>query len=208
MSLATAILAGYLLGSIPSAAFLGRLFGVDLRRVGSGNPGTHNALRNSGPLLAALVLVVEASKGLLAVWLGVRLAGSSAGEPAAAALSGLAAVTGNVYNVWYRFAGGKGLGISLGVLVAIWPWSLFPILVVLVVTVVTTRSSGTSALAAIASLVLAAFAWWVLDLPTGGVGSGPWLVFLAVGMALVVSWRHWLDSPLSGSSPRRSRVRA
>lgn len=197
-------LLGYLIGSIPTAGFLGRRFGVDLRRVGSGNPGTHNALRNSGPLLAALVLAVEAAKGLFAVWAGRRLALSYAPDHVAALVSGLAAVTGNVYNVWYRFRGGKGLGISLGVLIAVWPWSLVPLLVVLVVAVLTTRSSGTSAVAAIITLVLASLVWWRAGWPTGGAATSPWLVVFALGMGLVMFRKHWLDSPLSGSSPRRS----
>jgi acyl phosphate:glycerol-3-phosphate acyltransferase len=206
MSLVAAGVIGYLIGTIPTAVFLGRLFGLDLRRVGSGNPGTHNALRNSGPLLAALVLVVEAAKGLFAVWAGRRLGLPNDAE-VAALVAGVGAVTGNVYNVWYRFQGGKGLGISLGVLIALWPWSLVPLLVVLVVTVVTTKSSGTSALAAIAALVLSSLAWWRGDWPTGGVETGPGLVVFAVGMAVVLCWKHWLDSPLSRASPRRTRER-
>lgn len=198
--LAAAVL-GYSIGSIPTAELLGHIFGVDLRRVGSGNPGTHNALRNSGPVLAALVLAAEAAKGLFAVWAGRRLAVDHA-QDIAAVVAGLGAVTGNVYNVWYGMRGGKGLGISLGVLLAVWPWSLVPVVLVLMIAVLATRSSGTSALAAIATLVLSGFLWWLADWPTGGVEAGPWLVVLALGMALVLAWKHWLDSPLSSSSTR------
>jgi glycerol-3-phosphate acyltransferase PlsY len=67
---ALAAIVGYLIGSIPSASLLGRLRGVDLRSEGSGNPGTASALGTSGPLLASLVLIVEAGKGSGAVWLG------------------------------------------------------------------------------------------------------------------------------------------
>lgn len=201
MSLVAVGVVGYLIGSIPTAGLLGGIFGVDLRRVGSCNPGTHNALRNSGPLLAALVLIVEAGKGLLAVWAGRRLAVDDAAD-IAAVIAGLGAVTGNVYNIWYRLKGGKGLGISLGVLVGIWPWSLVPLLLVLVIAVLVTRSSGTSALAAIVTLVLSGLVWWLADWPTGGVEAGPWLLGFAVGMALILTWKHWVDSPLSSSSPR------
>ena len=66
------------------------------------------------PTLALLVLVVEIAKGLAAVVAGMNIAGETA-----ALAAGLGAVTGNVYNVWYRFQGGKGLGISCG-----WSWAL------------------------------------------------------------------------------------
>ena len=70
-----AVLAGYAIGSIPTAAPIARLWGIDLRQQGSGNPGTKNALGTGGPLLAAAVLIVEAVKGYLAVWLGYSIAG-------------------------------------------------------------------------------------------------------------------------------------
>lgn len=142
---ALAAIAGYLIGSVPSASFLGRLQGVDLRTEGSGNPGTANALRTSGPWLASLVLIVEAGKGYAAVWVGALV-----GDEFGAIAAGLGALGGNVYNPWYRFQGGKGLGISLGVLAAAWPAAIVPILVVIVVGVLITRSSGIASLAAIA----------------------------------------------------------
>jgi glycerol-3-phosphate acyltransferase PlsY len=135
MSLLAALI-GYVIGSMPTAGLLGRLWGVDLLGEGSGNPGTANALRTSGARLAATVLVVEAAKGYAAV-----LAGSSIAGETGAMAAGLGAVAGNVYNVWYHFGGGKGLGISLGVLAAAWPAALVPVLVVLVGAVLISRSS-------------------------------------------------------------------
>lgn len=104
---------GYLIGSIPTAGFIARLRGIDLRRQGSGNPGTNNALRTGGVILAISVLVVEAAKGYAAV-----LVANSMVDDWGAVVGGVAAVAGNVFNVWYGFSGGKGLGISLGVLLA------------------------------------------------------------------------------------------
>lgn len=191
MGIAFAAAVGYALGSLPTAVWLGRLAGVDLRRQGSRNPGTNNALRTGGPLLAAGVLLVEAAKGWLAVWLG----GLLGGDPGAVA-AGLAAVSGNVYNVWLRFEGGKGLGISLGVLAGLWPLSLVPTVVVLVVTVLVTRSAGIAALAAMAGLVLFGVATWALAWPTGGVAP-TWCPLIAIGLTLVMAYKHWRDSPLN-----------
>jgi glycerol-3-phosphate acyltransferase PlsY len=187
-----AALTGYLIGAIPTAGFLGHLMGVNLRIDGSGNPGTKNALSTRGPSLAAMVLLVEAAKGFGAVWLGSALAGD-AGAVAAA----IGAVAGNVYNVWYRFEGGKGLGISLGVLAGVWPTVLPVMVAVIVTTVLITRSAGIAALATMAGFIVSAFVWIVLELPTGGVTTGPGLIALTIAMTAILAWKHWRDSPLN-----------
>ena len=192
-----AALSGYLIGSIPTAGFLGRWRGVDLRSEGSGNPGTANALRTSGVTLAAVVLAVEAAKGLAAV-----SAGDWLGDESGAIAAGLGAVAGNVYNVWYRFQGGKGLGISLGVLAGLWPVALLPILVVMVAGVLISRSAGIASLVAISALILSAILWASTGWSTGGVEPGARLVVLAGGIGLLIFWKHWRDSPLSSHVPR------
>lgn len=193
---------GYLLGSVPTADWLGRLAGVRLREEGSGNPGANNALRLGGPALAAAVLLVEMAKGMAAV-----LVGDAVAAEIGAVVGGLGAVGGNVYNIWYRGQGGKGLGISAGVLLAAWPAALAPALVIIAVVAFVTRSSGLAALAAVAGLVAMSFLWMWGDWPTAwGVGNGALLVALAAGLGALVFNRHWRDSPLSGSSPPRPRL--
>lgn len=194
---ALAAIVGYLIGSIPTASFLGRLWGVHLRTDGSGNPGTANALRISGPRLAALVLIVEVAKGYGAVWLGNGLADESGGITA-----GLGAVAGNVYNVWYGFRGGKGLGISLGVLAGAWPAVVVPILVVTLVGVLITRSSGIASLTAIAALMVMAFLWSAYRWPTGGLEPNSQLLYLALGIALIIVWKQWRDTPFTAPARR------
>jgi glycerol-3-phosphate acyltransferase PlsY len=192
-----AVVVGYLLGSIPTAGFLGRAFGLDLRTEGSGNPGAANALRTAGPRLAAIVLLVEAAKGYGAVWLGYMIAGESG-----ALAGGLGAVAGNVYNVWYRFGGGKGLGITLGVLAALWPLALAPVVTIIALGAVITRSAGSATLIAILGLVVLALLWSVNTWPTGGlIPPDREIVLLAIGLGALVFWRHWRDSPLSAPSP-------
>lgn len=191
-----AALVGYLLGSLPTAALLARSRGVDLRSQGSGNPGTANALRTSGPSLAITVLIVEAAKGYLAV-----LAGDWVADETGAVAAGLGAVAGNVYNLWYRFRGGKGLAISLGALVYLWPLVLAPVVVVIALGVLITRSSGIASLAAIATLVASSLLWQTLDWPTGGPTSTGLLPVVAVGIGLLISWKHWRDTPFSAPAP-------
>lgn len=110
------ILLGYLLGSLPFGLWLVRAFrGVDIRRYGSGNIGTTNVLRVGGPALALLVLVADAGKGFLPVWLA-RALGMGEGM---AVLAGVAAMTGHSWSAWLGFRGGKGVATGLGVLIGL-----------------------------------------------------------------------------------------
>lgn len=199
-TLAAAVI-GYLIGSVPTAEWLGRVAGIRLREAGSGNPGANNAFRLGGAGLAAAVLLVEMAKGMAAVLVGEAIAADTG-----AVVAGLGAVAGNVYNVWYRGQGGKGLGISAGVLLAAWPIALVPSLLIIAAVALVTRSSGLAALTAVTGLLVMSFLWMWRDLPTAwGVGNGALLVALAAGLGALVFNRHWRDSPLSGSSPPRPR---
>lgn len=188
-----AALAAYLIASIPTASWLANLRNIDLLTEGSGNPGTNNALRTGGPALAATVLAVEAAKGFAAVLTAETLVGEWG-----VIVGGVAAVVGNVFNIWLGLSGGKGLGISLGVLLGAWPLVL-PILIVLIaLAAVATRSAGLAALAALTGLLIAAALWPGQGWPTGGMASaGDGLLFLAAGMTATMGWKHWRDSPLN-----------
>lgn len=184
--IAVTALTGYLIGSMPSAQTLGRVWGVSLRSDGSGNPGANNALRLGGPVLALTVLLIEIAKGLASVMTGMGMAGESG-----AVIAGLAAVAGNVYNVWYRFEGGKGLGISSGVLIGLWPLVLVPVLVLLAATSLITSSSGAGTLIAMTGLNVAAVAWWASGWDTGwGVDAGPLLLVVSAGITIILWERH------------------
>lgn len=107
-----AILAAYLLGSIPFALLLAKWWGArDLHRSGSGNIGAANVFRASGATAGMLVAILDISKGAASVILAQRMT-TSGGTVAAA---GVAAVVGHVYPVWLRFRGGKGVATSCGV---------------------------------------------------------------------------------------------
>jgi len=194
-----AALIGYLIGSIPSAVWLGLSWGVDLRRGGSGNPGANNARRLGGNGLALLVLVVEMGKGAAAVSIGLVLA-----DETGAVVAGLGAVAGNVYNLWYRFRGGKGLAITGGVLLALWP-AVFPLVVVTIALAsALTRSTGIGTLVTQGFLIVAALAWEGVGLANPwGVSDPSLLLPLVVGLCLMVSPRHWRDARRRLSSPAR-----
>jgi glycerol-3-phosphate acyltransferase PlsY len=190
MTVAAAALAGYLIGSVPTAFWLGRLWGVDLLRDGSGNPGANNARRLGGYTLAVLVLIVEIGKGLAAVVVGLVICGETA-----ALAAGVGAVAGNVHNVWHRFKGGKGLGISGGVILGLWP-AVFPFLVVtLAVASALTRSTGIGSLVTLVALLAGAIVWEStgLDNPWG-LADPALLVVMVISLGLIIAPRHWRDA--------------
>jgi glycerol-3-phosphate acyltransferase PlsY len=102
---------GYLLGSIPFGLLLARAGGAgDIRKLGSGNIGATNVLRTGRKGLAAATLLLDAGKGVLAVWLAGRFGGEGATLAA-----GAGAVFGHVWPAWLGFRGGKGVATFLGV---------------------------------------------------------------------------------------------
>ncbi len=110
----------YLLGSVSPAYFAGRSRGLDLRLEGDETLDFLNAGRVLGRPAGAMVFVAELLKGQIAVGLAMLLGGS----PWAVALAGLLAVAGQVWPLFHDFAGGRGLAVAAGVLIAASPWTL------------------------------------------------------------------------------------
>jgi glycerol-3-phosphate acyltransferase PlsY len=142
---------GYLLGSIPWGLVLSRLAGHgDIRRIGSGNIGATNVLRSGSKSLAALTLLLDTAKGILAVAIGQRW-----GEAAAFAAAG-AAVIGHMFPFWLGFRGSKGVATAFGVLTILaWPVALAAALVWLAVALLCRYSSLAALVAAAAAAGLA-----------------------------------------------------
>ncbi len=111
----------YLLCAIPFGWIVGRLRGIDVRAVGSGNIGAANVARALGLRWAALVLFLDVAKGAL----GVAFVNAYfAGHPAHArwvALAMLVAVSGHVFSLFLHFSGGKGVATALGVIFVVQP---------------------------------------------------------------------------------------
>ena len=119
----------YLIGSIPSGFLIGRIKGVDLREVGSGNIGATNALRVLGKKWGYMVFAADFLKGFFAV--AITLAATSILELPDAILAGIIAgifaMIGHIFPVWLGFKGGKGIATAGGIMLG-----LFPIVVFLV----------------------------------------------------------------------------
>jgi glycerol-3-phosphate acyltransferase PlsY len=188
---------GFLVGSLPTADWLARRWGVDLRSGGSGNPGANNALKLGGKGLALTVLMVEVAKGAISVGMGRAL-----GDDAGGAWAGVTATAGNVYNPWFRFRGGKGLGITAGVVLAAWPPVLPFLLTVMALAVRLTRRSGPASLATFAGYLAAAALGTVVQLPTAwGLEAPGWILLLAVGGVVAMGPKHWADTVRPAGRP-------
>ncbi len=115
------MVASYLLGSIPFGLVVSRLvFRQDVRRLGSGNIGATNILRNFGVRPFIAVTMLDMGKGIAAVAVG-RAMGLG---PALSLLAGLFSIIGHNWSLYLRFKGGKGIATSGGVIIAAYPWQV------------------------------------------------------------------------------------
>ncbi|WP_270171610.1 glycerol-3-phosphate 1-O-acyltransferase PlsY [Paenibacillus sp. SYP-B4298] len=111
------VIISYLLGSIAFSIVIARLVkGIDIRQHGSGNAGATNTLRILGKGPALLVFLLDVAKGVLAVFIGSWL---SDGNMTVMTLSGLAAIVGHNWPVFFGFKGGKGIATTVGVMVTL-----------------------------------------------------------------------------------------
>jgi len=110
------VIAGYLLGSVPTAFIAARIIrGQDIRRLGDENSGAANVYRELGSRAGILVGVIDAAKGALAV----LLARAFDMSPVIVMLAGLAAVIGHNWPAYLGFRGGRGVSPTLGVLLVL-----------------------------------------------------------------------------------------
>lgn len=194
------VLAAYLLGSLSGSLLLGRLRGVDIRTLGSGNAGGTNALRTQGAAFALATVVVDVGKGALAAWLAMRWL-PPATNPAWAYACALAAVAGHVWPVFHGFRGGKGAATLVGALAVVWPAGLLAVLPVWLLTLAWSGYVGLSTVLAGASLV-------PMALLTADDGDGWRLAFAAAAaLLLLATHRANLSRLQAGTEPRYERVR-
>ena len=111
----TALVGGYLSGSVPYGLLVTRIAGGgDIRKAGSGNIGATNVLRVAGKKLAAATLLLDALKGLIPVLIAKQF------HMDYAVLAALGALFGHLFPVWLKFKGGKGVATGIGVLLGLW----------------------------------------------------------------------------------------
>jgi glycerol-3-phosphate acyltransferase PlsY len=181
MQLALLLAAAYLIGSIPFAVVVSRLFGMaDPRSYGSGNPGATNVLRSGNKLAAILTLLGDGFKGWLAVFLAEQIAPTAGLGSIAAPTAALAAFLGHLFPIFLGFRGGKGVATAAGVLLGASGWLGLATLGMWLGVAFTTRYSSLAALCASVAapglaFLLGLHAYWVLSSSV---------------MSLLLIWRH------------------
>lgn len=165
----------YLIGTFPSARLVASSNGIDIRAVGSGNPGASNVTRALGWRRGLYVFVLDAAKGAIAAGLGLLADGRPLGYTMAAV-----AVLGHVFPVWERFQGGKGVATGGGAFAVLSPVAF---VVLIAVWYMVSRATKKASLASIAVVVL-------LPVGVGIVRREWWEVFATVGICLLVMARH------------------
>jgi glycerol-3-phosphate acyltransferase PlsY len=167
---------GYLFGSIPTGYLLGKLKGIDVRKVGSGNIGTANVYRVLGGGYALLTALGDILKGFLPVFLAPTYLLS--------VVAGMGTLTGAIFSIFLEFRGGKGFGALVGILLALlWKngyWWFF--LIALVVWLATVTFSGYTSLANIVTILGA--------VPLAALSGDPLFLSFLTFAALLVLYSH------------------
>ena len=189
-----AIIAGYLLGSIPFGLLLTRAAGLgDVRTIGSGNIGATNVLRTGNKGLAAATLILDTLKGTAAVL--IAKLGVFGHIPALdiAFVAGFGALLGHVFPVWLGFKGGKGVATYIGMLLGMfWQFAAIFCGIWIVVALLTRMSS----LAALVAIILTPFGIWMTGWPE--------IAVLLLVPSMLLIWKHETNIRrlLKGEEPR------
>lgn len=173
------IVIGYLLGNFQTSYILGRLIAKkDVREYGSQNAGTTNALRVFGARIAIATLILDLLKGVLAVYIGYKLAGDIGGMAA-----GLFVVIGHNWPVFLKFKGGKGVATSIGVALMITPISTLAAIVIGLLIIAKTKYVS---LGALTSTGL----WFVFNTVFYYKERGIYLVIMSFILFAMMLFRH------------------
>ena len=206
LTLVLVLVGSYLLGSIPFGYLAGRIAGVDIRKVGSGNIGATNVLRVLGKRYGYPVFVLDFLKGLGAVRIAmaITMAGrlGSTSPEVVGVLAAVSAVIGHSFPIWLKFRGGKGVASSAGALFGLMPLATVIGAAIWILTFLLTRYvSVASVTSAVALPVVIAIMTWLNQT------DGKVLFYSSLCIAALVIWRHHsnLSRLVRGTEPRFTR---
>jgi acyl phosphate:glycerol-3-phosphate acyltransferase len=184
------IFAAYVIGSVPTGYLLGKLRGVDVRTIGSGNVGATNVARAVGKSQGIITLIADAAKGYLPVFTALQLGQDSL----TVALTVIAVFLGHLYPLFLNFRGGKGVATGFGALLALAPIATMVLVVVFGLTAVATRIVS---LGSLATAVAAPLSLWLFHQPPVIVAMGCFL-----GAMVIIRHRANIRRLLAGTEPR------
>ena len=183
LDLLIVLVLAYLVGSIPFGYLIGRAYGKDIRKEGSGNIGATNVTRVVGPWQGRLCFLLDFLKGALPVLLVSRHYGF-VGIPSM--LAGAAAVAGHMFPIYLGFKGGKGISTAAGVALALAPLPLIGAAAIWVATFFIWRYVSLASILAAVALPILATVFRLFGIGTETARSGFTLGFFAVAAALAV----------------------
>jgi glycerol-3-phosphate acyltransferase PlsY len=204
LTLATVLIASYLLGSIPFGYLAGRLAGIDIRKAGSGNIGATNVVRVLGKSYGYPVFVLDFLKGLgavkISVLIAMRLEWSSPGI--FGIVAAVSTVIGHCFPLWLKFRGGKGIATSAGALFGLMPLAMLIGAAIWILVFWLTRYVSVASVAAAVALPLVIAVMTRLNQSYGKA-----LFYSSLCIAVVVIWRHHsnLSRLMRGREPRFTR---
>lgn len=173
----------YLLGAIPFGYLIVRVGqGRDIRQMGSGNIGAANVTRQVGLLAGVFVLLLDAGKGYLAVWLVGQQTEQHSGWMAAAAF---AAVVGHCFPVFLGFRGGRGVATGAGAFLAVSPAATAAALIVFSVVVMFWRYISLGSIVAAGALPMLIYALYA-----PGHAPPTAISLAATATAVLIIWQH------------------
>lgn len=190
------LLSSYLLGSLSGSLLLGKLRGVDIRQLGSGNAGGTNAFRTQGIKFALGVVMIDVGKGLLAAFIAQQFFGL---QHDAVLLAVFAAIVGHIWPVFHGFRGGKGAATLVGGLILAWPQALLVLLVVWVFCLILSGYVGISTVLATMSLLASAYVFHA--------DWSHWEFAIASALLIAYSHRSNLQRLWQGNESRFEKAR-
>src|SRR5215813_12541111 len=203
VTLAVLLVGSYLVGSIPFGYLAGRLAGIDIQQVGSGNVGATNVVRVLGKKYGYPVFVLDVLKGFGAVKISMLMAPGRPPEWNSPEIFGILGATfsvlGHLYPPWLKFKGGKGVATSAGALLALTPVATLIGVGVWIIVFWLTRYVSLASITAAVVLPIV-----ILVARSHYQENGKPLVIASVCVAAVVIWRHRsnLSRLMRGTEPR------
>ncbi len=194
-------LASYLIGSIPFGYLIGRLHGVDIRTVGSGNIGATNVTRSIGKIQGKICFFLDFLKGVLPVTMANLMFEEN--QATLALIAGLAVIIGHVFPVYLKFRGGKGVATAAGVALALAPYPLLCALLIWIVTFMTSRYVSLASIVAAASLPIVAALFMGLKIGTPfELGKSTILFFALIAFLAILRHVSNIKRLLNGTESR------
>ena len=167
------ILFSYLLGSIPFGKLVGKKYGVDIQKKGSGNIGFTNTLRTLGWKPGVLVLFLDILKGFVPIKLALQVLPLNQ-----ALVIGLITILAHIFPIWLKFKGGKGAATGLGVVLAINPSITVVALIIFLTVMILTKIVSISSISS---------AWALFAI---SYFTSPNLTIFLFALVIVLTWTH------------------